>query len=125
MACRSSRSATSSYVAAIVCAVALPSAPQLAHAQSDGAPRTDPNLAHPTQLVTVARQNYSISGLVTHLKSAKDLEYGVAFFPGHPGILRLHEENFTQHGFVGIEVPTIKAMNAWIKTGAVPPDVGP
>jgi hypothetical protein len=31
---------------------------------------------------------------------------------------------FTQQGFVGIEIPTIKAMKDWIKTRAVPPDVG-
>ncbi|MGH8613785.1 MAG: alpha/beta fold hydrolase [Gammaproteobacteria bacterium] len=66
---------------------------QLSYAQPDDAPATDPNLAHPTQLVTVAIQNYTISGLVTHLKDAKNLKYGVALFPGHPGILRLREEN--------------------------------
>lgn len=66
--------------------------PEFARAQSDDAPLTDPNLAHPTQVVTVARQGYSVSGLVTHLKSAKDLKYAVALFPGHPGILKLREE---------------------------------
>jgi len=71
----------------------LSSVPQFGYAQSDNSPPTDPNLAHPTQLVTVAIQNYTISGLVTHLKDAKTLKYGVALFPGHPGILRLREEN--------------------------------
>ena len=30
----------------------------------------------------------------------------------------------TQHGFVGMEMPTIKAILSWIRTGAVPADVG-
>jgi hypothetical protein len=55
-------------------------------------PQTDPNLANPTQLVTVMRDGYTIAGLVTHLEGAKAFRYGVALFPGHPGILRLREE---------------------------------
>ncbi len=66
---------------------------QPGYPQSEDAPATDPNLAHPTQVVTVAVQTYTISGLVTHLKDAKQLKYGIALFPGHPGILRLREEN--------------------------------
>jgi hypothetical protein len=31
---------------------------------------------------------------------------------------------FTQHGFVGREIPTVKAILSWIRTGAVPADVG-
>jgi len=54
---------------------------------------TDPNLAHPTQLVTVKRDDYTIAGLVTHLAGAKGFKYGVALFPGHPGIMRLREED--------------------------------
>jgi hypothetical protein len=30
---------------------------------------------------------------------------------------------FTQHGFVGMEIKTIKAILSWIRTGQVPPDV--
>jgi len=30
---------------------------------------------------------------------------------------------FTEHGFVGMEVKTIKAILSWIHTGVVPPDV--
>lgn len=30
---------------------------------------------------------------------------------------------FTEHGFVGMEAKTIKAMLSWIRTGAVPGDV--
>jgi hypothetical protein len=54
---------------------------------------TDPNLAHPTQVVTVKRDGYTIAGLVTHLAGAKGFKYGVALFPGHPGIMRLREED--------------------------------
>lgn len=32
---------------------------------------------------------------------------------------------FTAHGFVGIEAQTVRAMHGWIRTGVVPPDVGP
>ena len=76
-----------------VLAVLLSTATQPGYAQSEDTPSTDPNLANPTQLVTVAVQNYTISGLVTHLKDAKNFKYGIALFPGHPGILRLREEN--------------------------------
>jgi pimeloyl-ACP methyl ester carboxylesterase len=54
---------------------------------------SDPNLANPTQLVTVKRDGYTIAGLVTHLKGAKSFKYGVALFPGYPGIMRLREED--------------------------------
>jgi len=54
---------------------------------------TDPNLAHPTQLVTVQRDGYTIAGLLTRLEGAKGFKYGVALFPGHPGIMRLREED--------------------------------
>jgi pimeloyl-ACP methyl ester carboxylesterase len=30
---------------------------------------------------------------------------------------------FTAHGFVGVEIPTVRAMREWVKTGVVPPDV--
>ena len=30
---------------------------------------------------------------------------------------------YTQHGFVGMEIKTIKAILSWIRTGQVPPDV--
>ena len=30
---------------------------------------------------------------------------------------------YTQHGFVGMEIKTIKAVLSWIRTGQVPPDV--
>ena len=53
----------------------------------------DPNLANPTQVVTAKRDGYTIAGLVTHLEGAKGFKYGVALFPGHPGIMRLREED--------------------------------
>lgn len=58
-----------------------------------GARSADPNLAHPTQLVTVAREGYTISGMATHLEGATGLRYGIALFAGSPGVLRLREEN--------------------------------
>jgi hypothetical protein len=58
-----------------------------AHAQ-----RADPNLEHPTQVVTVQRDGYTIAGLVTHRAGPKAFKHGIALFPGHPGILKLREE---------------------------------
>lgn len=55
-------------------------------------PSGDPNLAHPTRVITVAVEGYTISGLVTHLQGARRFRYGVALFPGYPGIMRLREE---------------------------------
>ena len=52
----------------------------------------DPNLAHPTSVVTAKRDGYTISGLVTHLEGAKTFKHGIALFPGYPGILKLREE---------------------------------
>jgi pimeloyl-ACP methyl ester carboxylesterase len=53
----------------------------------------DPNLAHPTSVVTAKRDGYTISGLVTHLEGAKTFKHGIALFPGYPGILKLREES--------------------------------
>ncbi len=58
-----------------------------AHAQT-----ADPSMANPTSIVTAKRNGYTIAGLVTHLEGAKAFKYGVALFPGHPGIMRLREE---------------------------------
>lgn len=54
--------------------------------------QTDPNLAHPHQVVTVAIGDHALSGLVTHLRDARAFKYGIVLFPGHPGIMRLREE---------------------------------
>jgi pimeloyl-ACP methyl ester carboxylesterase len=32
-------------------------------------------------------------------------------------------EAFSAHGFVGVELPTVRAMREWVKTGVVPADV--
>ncbi|MBI4207815.1 MAG: hypothetical protein HY527_22570 [Betaproteobacteria bacterium] len=73
----------------VICAAVLPAGIRLAHAQAGAG---DPNLAHPTQVVTVKRDGYTVSGLVTHLQDAKTFKYGIALFPGNPGIMRLTEK---------------------------------
>ena len=55
--------------------------------------RQDPNLAHPHELLTVKREGYTIAGLVTHLSGQGSFTHGVALFPGHPGILKLRQED--------------------------------
>lgn len=55
----------------------------------------DANLEHPHAIVTVARDDYTMSGLVTHLEEHKAFRYGIALFPGYPGIMRLREEDGT------------------------------
>ena len=41
------------------------------------------------EVVTVKLQSGTIAGLVTHQEGAKNFKYGVALFPGHPGIMKL------------------------------------
>jgi len=65
----------------------------LGHAQAGAPPASDPNLSHPTYVVTTKRDGYTMSGLVTHLQGAKTFKYGIALFPGYPGIMRLREED--------------------------------
>lgn len=55
--------------------VLLSSTLQLAYGQPADAPGGDPNLSHPNQVVTVAAQGYTISGLVIHLRDAKAFRY--------------------------------------------------
>lgn len=45
-----------------------------------------------THLVTVTRDAYAISGMVSHVEGATKFKHGIALFPGSPGILRLREE---------------------------------
>src|SRR3954462_2894646 len=45
------------------------------------------------QVVTAKLERYSVAALVTHQEGAKAFKHGIAVFPGHPGILKLHEEN--------------------------------
>jgi len=47
---------------------------------------------HPTHLVTLTRDGYTISGMVSHIEGAAKFKHGIALFPGSPGILRLREE---------------------------------
>src|SRR3954465_13525689 len=65
------------------CAVlALAAAFVLAHAH-----------AQVDQVVTARLERYSIAALVSRQEGAKAFKQGIAIFPGHPGILKLHEEN--------------------------------
>ena len=43
------------------------------------------------EVLTARLERYSIAGLATRLEEAKALRYGVALFPGHPGILKLEQ----------------------------------
>src|SRR4249919_406653 len=45
------------------------------------------------QVVTAKLERYSVAALVTRQESAKNFKQGIAIFPGHPGILKLREEN--------------------------------
>lgn len=55
--------------------------------------KKDPNLQLPNEIITVKREDYSIAGLVTHLDNANHYKHAIALFAGHPGMLKLHEEN--------------------------------
>ena len=46
-------------------------------------------MAHPHTVVKVDLRGHSIAALATHLEGVQRFKYGVALFPGHPGILRL------------------------------------
>lgn len=49
----------------------------------------DANLVNPHEILTVKRDGYAISALVTHVQGQASFKHGVALFPGHPGILKL------------------------------------
>lgn len=66
---------------------------QLAYAQTANVAGGDPNLAHPNQIVTAVVRDYTISGLANYLREARAFKYGIALFPGYPGIMRLREED--------------------------------
>lgn len=44
------------------------------------------------ELFSVARDGYTVAGLLDRLPSAARPRHGIALFPGHPGILRLRQE---------------------------------
>jgi hypothetical protein len=52
-----------------------------------------PAYAEVDQVVAVNLGRYSMAGLVTRMDDAKAFKYGIALFPGHPGIMKLREEN--------------------------------
>jgi hypothetical protein len=52
----------------------------------------DPNADFPAGVVTVTRDGYTVAGLATHAGGATQFKYGIALFPGHPGIMRLVAE---------------------------------
>lgn len=45
------------------------------------------------EIVTAKLDRHTIGALVTRLEQVKAFKHGIAIFPGHPGILKLHEEN--------------------------------
>jgi hypothetical protein len=52
-----------------------------------------PAHAQVEQLVTAKIERYSIAALVTHLEGMTSFKHGIALFPGHPGIMKLKEED--------------------------------
>jgi pimeloyl-ACP methyl ester carboxylesterase len=48
-------------------------------------------LAQVEEVLTARLEGYSISGLATRLEDAKSFRYGIALFPGYPGILKLED----------------------------------
>lgn len=79
-------------VLATVLFVDLIGAPLAALGQSGAPAGNDPGPTLMNSVLTVSLKDYSISGLVTHLPEAKSFKYGIALFPGAPGIMKLREE---------------------------------
>jgi hypothetical protein len=52
-----------------------------------------PALAQVERVVTTKLERYSIAALVMHLENVQAFKHGIALFPGHPGIMKLREEN--------------------------------
>jgi hypothetical protein len=52
-----------------------------------------PAAAQVDEIVTAKLEGHTIAALVTRQAGAKGFRQGIALFPGHPGILKLHEEN--------------------------------
>lgn len=51
-----------------------------------------PASADSEAIFSVARDGYSMAGLLSHRRDVPKFRYGIALFAGHPGILRLREE---------------------------------
>jgi hypothetical protein len=62
----------------------------LAFALSLAAPLAE---AQVDKIVTAKLQGYSIAALVTHAEGATAFKHGIVMFPGHPGIMKIQEEN--------------------------------
>jgi hypothetical protein len=45
------------------------------------------------EIVTAKLERYTIAALVMRAEGAKAFKHGIAIFPGHPGIIKLREEN--------------------------------
>ncbi len=78
---------------ALLAAAMLAVAGVPAMAQTPQGAASDPNLEFPNRLHTVQREGYTISALVTHQATPQAFRHGVALFPGHPGIIKLREED--------------------------------
>lgn len=74
----------------LAAALLLPALSALA--QTSSAAASDPNMEFPTRLHTVARGDYTITALITHHGTPQAFRHGLALFAGHPGILKLREE---------------------------------
>jgi hypothetical protein len=48
-------------------------------------------------IVSAKREGYTIAALVMHAEGAKAFKHGIALFPGHPGIMKLQEQNGQPH----------------------------
>ena len=62
-------------------------------------------------------QHFRIKGYAEETKTPLVTVTGASGVRGDPCMA------FTQHGFVGMEIKTIKAILSWVRTGQVPPDV--
>jgi pimeloyl-ACP methyl ester carboxylesterase len=50
------------------------------------------------EVITARLDGYTMAGLVTRLEDAREIRYGVALFPGHPGILRIEGTGYQMRG---------------------------
>jgi hypothetical protein len=78
--------------AALLLGAGMFAVPPPAWAQGSAAAGADPNSALGNEVLTVARGDYSIAGLVTRLPQAQTFKHGIALFPGYPSIMKLREE---------------------------------
>jgi hypothetical protein len=52
-----------------------------------------PAYAQVERVLTAKLERYTISALVMHAENAQAFKHAIALFPGHPGIMKLQEEN--------------------------------